>query len=292
VNALEPIQLNSTLDLSAAQIPWELQSFQPSFSGVAPTQTGEFSLEAEAVAADGRRVFAATNIVVYDPVNGGTPFTADSNTLALFHMDGNWNDAMGGGHLTTNLYVASGNATRVTATWPKEDPTQTGNMTARFSQDGDELLAAIANTTIQNAINSGATNAGITLEAWIYPRAYEGPFPFALRQDYNSQLTAYYQSGNSPNAPDFTANATVVLTPQDWNNNMTLNKWHHLRVVYKLVGGNPQTTVYIDETYTKAGVSTPAHIYSEDWVLYLGNFDGDIDEVRISSIDRGPDLTK
>lgn len=113
------------------------------------------------------------------------------------------------------------------------------------------------------------------------------------RQDYNSQLTTYYLSGGSPDAPDFTANATVVMTPQDWNNNMTLNNWHHFRSVYKSLGGtNAQTTVYIDGTYTNTVASPVVNTYTEDWILYLGNFDGYIDEVRISSIDRGSDLSQ
>ena len=75
---------------------------------------------------------------------------------------------------------------------------------------------------------------------------------------------------------------------------MAPNKWHHLRVVYKLVSGSPTTTIYIDSSVPIVNnVPTPTvYTYNEDWTLTLGNFNGDIDEVRISNIDRGSDLSQ
>jgi hypothetical protein len=58
------------------------------------------------------------------------------------------------------------------------------------------------------------------------------------------------------------------------------------------VNGAPQTTVYIqneDCGFSKT-VDTPwpaGTPYGGNWTLYIGNFDGDVDEVRISSVDRG-----
>jgi len=53
-------------------------------------------------------------------------------------------------------------------------------------------------------------------------------------------------------------------------------------------------SIYIDSPVPVANsVSTPlANTYNKDWVLTVGNFNGDIDEVRISSIDRGSDLSQ
>jgi len=92
----------------------------------------------------------------------------------------------------------------------------------------------------------------------------------------------------SPSAPSFYTHDTVVLTPDEWQANISLNTWHNIRIVYSFVGNNPTTTIYIDRTFQKT-VSTPvAQTYPFlPWILYIGNFEGDVDEVRIRSTDRG-----
>jgi hypothetical protein len=284
--------LNTSLDLSDATIVWELQGHEPYFGTFTPQSLGDFSLEAEAVKPDGRRVFASlASVLIYDPVHGGTPYTHDSDTLALFHLDGDYTDDSNcAGCLSSALHVASGAVTFARAAWPK---TPGNNKVARFSNGGDELRAALSNTTIQNAIQNG----GLTLDARIYVRSYkvgDGSHPnvLALRQEYNSQLNLYYASGQNPDAPKFYVNnagAGPVLSNSEWSSHITPNAWHNIRFVYKGTGGNATTTVYIDGNFTKGPISTPVVATYDliDWILYLGNFDGDIDEIRISKGDRG-----
>lgn len=79
-----------------------------------------------------------------------------------------------------------------------------------------------------------------------------------------------------------------MLTLTEWASNLSLNTWHRIRIIYSGNNNNPTTTIYIDGTFSKT-ISTPvAQGYSSPWTLTIGNFDGDVDEVMISNIDRGP----
>ena len=186
-----------------------------------------FTLEVEATKPDGRRVFAALpSVLVYDPVNGGTPYTSDANTLALFHLDGNYGDSSSCSCLTTALHVNSGTVNFARAAWPRDPnpPNGPANMVARFSNYGDELQAALSDTTIQSAIQSG----GLTIDGRIYVRAYKSgdgshEHLFSLRQEYNSQIDLYGSA-----APVLNVNNTgAVLSNSEWNAHITPNAWHN-----------------------------------------------------------------
>jgi hypothetical protein len=97
------VQLNANvngipLNLSDAQIVWELQGHEPSFGTFASSTAGEFWLEAEALLPDGRRVFAATPdsdpVRIYDPHGGDEDDSIDpNNTIALYHFNNALNDS-------------------------------------------------------------------------------------------------------------------------------------------------------------------------------------------------------
>jgi len=180
--------------------------------------------------------------------------------------------------------TGSGDVTFAGASWMSSPGAN--DKVARFRAAGDELTVAIPNSVIQ----PGTGVSPRTIDARIYPRAYKGNAQnvLALRQEYNRQWTVYYEEGQSPDAPKFTAHDTDVLTRDEWNMYMTPNAWHNLRITYKAVSGTPTTTVYIDGVFTKSMSTPQPNVYGNDWILTIGNFDGDTDEVRISSVDRGP----
>ena len=64
-----------------------------------------------------------------------------------------------------------------------------------------------------------------------------------------------------------------------WNSLMTLNTWHKLKVTFDSTG---TTTVYIDGNTPFTSTAAPNYGRVTDWILTIGNFDGDVDEVRIS----------
>ena len=76
-----------------------------------------------------------------------------------------------------------------------------------------------------------------------------------------------------------------MIDRSDWAKWVSLNTWHDIRLTLAAAGG---ARVYIDgqkrveltgETYRPTVLSAP-------WTFVLGNFDGDIDEVRISKVRR------
>ncbi len=84
------------LDLSTAEVVWEAMNQHPSRGGASytftPDQVGSYWVEAEAHWPDGRRVSASTSVATNtDQSHDG--FTPDANTVALYHFDGNYQDA-------------------------------------------------------------------------------------------------------------------------------------------------------------------------------------------------------
>ena len=269
----------ASLDFSTATILWELQDHEPTFGTFTPSHVGNFRLEAEAVFPDGRRVFAIEpGVLVYDPINGGVPYSASSpNTLALYHFNGDFSDATGNGH----ALGASGTVGFAAATWMRNPDINTDKV-AVFRNVGDQLQVSFANNLIQGSL---------TIDARIFPRAYKGDSGqqiFSLWQASDSQFSTYYDPNRSPNAPGFYTHRTLVVTPDEWQASVSLNSWHNIRITYTPLG-NATTTVYIDRTFKKTVPTPVVQTYPLlPWTLYVGNFDGDIDEVRISNIDRGP----
>jgi hypothetical protein len=100
-----------------------------------------------------------------------------------------------------------------------------------------------------------------------------------------SQWGLYYSTGLTPNTPMVYANPAVMLDNWQWNQMVTLNAWHKLTITYDPAGIPAITRVYIEGVQTPRACSTSAPIYDPNtpWTLTLGNFDGDIDEVRISN---------
>ncbi len=67
-----------------------------------------------------------------------------------------------------------------------------------------------------------------------------------------------------------------------WESVVTLEEWHQLRITYS--AGLAQVT--IDGVLVGSAVVFPTNGRTGDWSLILGNFDGDIDEVRVSTVVR------
>jgi hypothetical protein len=277
------------LDLSGANVVWEVRDQEPAFgltSTFTPSTAGEYWIEAEAEWPDGRRVFAANTIAVTDP-NGGTEYTVDANTIALYHFNGNYQDSTANAlHLTP-----SGNVSLTSANlgWMR---TQSGQV-ARFSNGGDKLSVSIPDSRIQ----PGPGASALTIEARIYPRAYKAynvsNYPIVeLYQDYDSEVSVLDGIYNSPVNPSVigSSGATVVSATQ-WNNNVAKNVWHDLRITFDTAG---LIICYIDGAQISSVTSPFNYGRINNWTLTLGNFDGDIDEVRISNVIRanpGPNVS-
>lgn len=266
------------LDLSQARVVWEAHGQEPVIGGPTwtfiPRNVGYLWVEAEAALPDGRRVSAAGNFSTRaNP--GDHEFPLDSKTLALYRFNGNFEDSGPHGlHLT-----AEGNVTL--------EDTNTGWMAepsgkvARFEQMDDALKVTIPDSLIM----PGNTPNEITIEAWIYPRGYVchgkgNRSVISLYQYWDSSLELRDGMWNDPRTPQIASGSQIIVNSQNWQNNVRLNDWQLLRITH---GANKKIVCSINNkiigTLDTSGIS---YGRTNDWTLTIGNFRGDVDEVRIS----------
>jgi len=269
------------VDLSQARIIWECSDQEPWIGGPSWTYTpvaiGTQRIEAEAVMPDGRRV-RATGTYLTRAATGSYEFTVDANTVALYHFNGNYQDSGPNGyHLT-----AAGGTTRVS--------TNTGWMAspagevARFSALGDTLTATIPDSVL----SPGSTSTALTLEAWIYPRAYKAwsvnNYPvLSLYQQWDSSLEVVDNKWNSPGVPLIRTGGTTIFTSPQWQTSVTQGTWQHLKITRSTAG---VYNCWINDTCLSTTTSTANYGRTNAWIFTIGNIDADIDEVRISNIVR------
>jgi hypothetical protein len=282
VNVPATLSLESTLDMTGAEIIWEIQGQEPLRGGTTcsftPPTAGTQWVEAEVHWIDGRRAFAQASISTFAP-DGGAEFQPDANTLALYHFNNNFSDSSGN-HL--NL-IPSGNVclTPSNSGWSS---TPSGDV-ASFQALGDTLSVNIPDCLVM----PGKHPSPFTLESYIYPRAYlaysVGNYPIiSLYQDWDISLQIEDGKWTIPAAPTVGAGQNTILSSQQWNSLVTLNAWHSLKIT---LDGQGQVTCWIDGV--EAATASAANMdfgRRTPWTFTLGNFDGDIGEVRISNIVR------
>jgi len=298
----------TNVDLSQAQITWDPGRSawnglgqDPTFGSnyvFLPAAAGQFrTLQAEATLPDGRRIFATNSFSVYGL---GTSYSTDSNTVALYHFDtalvadssGNSNTLF----ITTN--TAGGVVLTNNTTW-MENPT---GYVARFNGPGNCLSNVIPTGLFPTTNYGGGTiPAALSIEAWIYPRSYAassqmnivyfGPGFYGTSCTPSTVVTNWgamqwglqYNTGQIPDAPEVLANQAVLLSNAQWNEVATLNTWHLLQITFD--GVAQISKVYVDGVLQCCSACMPQPGVG-NYVLTLGNFNGDIDEVRLSNIVR------
>ena len=279
------------MNLDAATAVWELQGLEPGFGEASsghpfsfvPTTAGAFWIEAEAELPDGRRVFGTNTIAVSNPNGAAGEYTPNVNeTIALYHFNGNYNDSSAN---ALHLSASPGINRAAAAFWLA---TPSGEV-ARFSSGGQQLTVAIPDSLILNQ-----SPYPLSIEAWIYPRAFQTPpgnnTLLELRQDDDAQFSIKDDPGWDKPAgiyvygPWFDAShpSPPLVTPDLWQANVPPYHWHLVQILYD----NGNLNCFVDgKRLNPNPVSLPVN-YSRtsSWTLKIGNFDGDIDEVRISKI--------
>jgi hypothetical protein len=74
------------------------------------------------------------------------------------------------------------------------------------------------------------------------------------------------------------------MPPATWAQHVALNTWHAIKIT---VETNGDTQIYIDDMNSPKSVWARDPNYARgglDWCFVIGNFDGDIDELRISTV--------
>lgn len=217
------------------------------------------------------------------PAPSPDEFTSDTNTIALYHFDGNYNDASGNGFNLTPYGNVSLSSTNLG--WMQSPSGQV----AHFNDLGDEL--AITNVP-DSAVEPGSSQTPLTIEARIYVRGYKAynranASLVCLYQDWDSQIQLYdpiYPASGEPIGP-FVAGATTneIVTASQWQNAVSLNAWHKLKITFAADG---TASCYIDDNLVNTIVTSILAYRTTPWMIVLGNFDGDVDEVRISNVVR------
>jgi hypothetical protein len=233
-------------------------------------------------------VVNAGQLVGYNPEPEveGPPYEVDAQTIALYHFDGDFQDAGPNGlHLTAagGAQLASDNLGWMTE--PAGQALRTGAL-------GDQVSVTISD----DLLLPGNGPSPLTVDAMIYPRAYkaysvENARVVSLFQEWDTMLEVRDGKWNSPAVPHVMAGSQTVVSPGVWAANVALDTWHHLRMTFDTDGrarvainGNVIGQQVVSMNIPRTGL----------WTLTLGNFDGDIDEVRVSSVIRteGSPLTK
>jgi hypothetical protein len=282
INTPITLSVQSSLDMTNAEIVWEVQGQGAIRGGTTCTFTspsaGTQWVEAEIHWIDGRRAFAASSISSYNP-DGPMPFVNDAHTVALYSFDSNYADSTAH-HLDL---LASGTVclSSSNAGWSAPPSGKVAN----FQGLGDTLSVSIPNSLLK----PGKSASPITIEAFIYPRAYlaygAGNYPVvSLSQAWDSSLQLYDAKWNMPAGPSVVAGQNTILTSQQWSDSVSLNAWHYLKITRNTAGN---VAVWIDGVETASGSATNMNCArTTPWMLTLGNFNGDIDEVRVSNIVR------
>jgi endoglucanase len=216
------------------------------------------------------------------PPPGGDEFTNDVNTIALYHFNGNYNDSSGHGYNLT----AYGNVTRTSNPGWMQNPS---GEAARFNDLGDQLVIS---TIPDSAVEPGPSQTPLSIEARIYVRGYKAydranaPI-IELYQDWDARLELYdpiYPAAGQPIGPTVVGDTyTVIVTASQWQAAVPLNAWHKLKITFAADG---TAKCYIDNNLIATVATSVLVARTNPWSFTLGNFDGDIDEVRVSNVVR------
>ena len=130
--------------------------------------------------------------------------------------------------------------------------------------------------------------APFTIEARVFVRDYKAyananAGVISLYQSWDTSVELLDRKWNSPGVPRVSSGQTVVMTPAQWQAAAPDLTWFSLKMV--LTNANV-LEVYIDDTLIQSAPVTLNETRTNDWTLTLGNFDGDVDEVRVSSVAR------
>lgn len=206
-------------------------------------------------------------------------YSSDSETIALYHFDGDFLDSGPHGfHLTP-----SGNPQRIDSQF--SNGTAAGQF-VRFSEFADTLTVSIPDSYVA----PGNQQYDLTLEAWIYPRAYKAwsngtAQILALHQNWNSSHSIQQDKWQQPSRPFIRAGSTTILSNGDWDSQIKLNCWQHVRIAQTSSG---MAKLWIDDVLITAVPAATSPSRTDDWAFSIGSIDADFDEVRISKTLRLP----
>jgi len=213
----------------------------------------------------------------------GEEFTNDANTIALYHFTGSYSDSSANGFNLTS----SGNVTLTSNPGWMQNPSGSA---ARFSDLGDQLIIS---TIPDSLVEPGPSSpTPLSIEARIFVRGYKAwnranARIISLYEDWDARFEIYdpiYPASGQPIGPTVAGYQNdIITTASQWQNAVSLNAWHKFKLTFAADG---TANCYIDGNLVSSLVTSMYVPRSSAWTITLGNFDGDIDELRISNIVR------
>lgn len=233
---------------------------------------------------DGRKAFIpfsiqtglATDVTSYEFQT--QPYTADENTLALFHLDGSLAESTGKGY----TFVTSGNARF-----------DSSNLLWMSAPSGQALrltgISDVVSVALPRKVIWPDDQSVVTVEAKIYPNAYTS-------DGVNKRIFSFYQSWNVNFGLTKKQWTGILEPPQLVGYKMNIinglktiaetfkvKSWNELKFIF----ANGQTSVYINNQKVGEATSTPSFALKNDNLQIIsGEFDGWIDEIRVSNVAR------
>ena len=208
-------------------------------------------------------------------------YAVDTNTIGLWHLNGDGSDSSGyGNSLSLN---ASQN---FVATSPL-GPSRLALHTTGTDANGD----IVATASIPDSLVMPSPGRPLTFEARVFVNAWtaygltlNGNIA-TLRQEYDSYFNLLQQGKwDLPKNANIGANQTTLVNPTQLQSLVPLNQWVQLAIVYD---GTNRNFVYVNGQLVAGPVVAGLNVgRNNSWLLTLGNFDGYLDEVRLSSVMR------
>jgi len=279
-NYLSSLFLSITTSVSGASIRYTQDGSTPNGSSTLYTSpitiTNSMTVKAKTFKAsytDSPGIAGVYTVTVY-----GGEYILDDNTIALYHFNGNYNDA------TTNHLdlTPSGGIQRTNSNlaWMASP---TGQVLRAHNLE-DNVSVAIPD----NLIMPGDATSPISIEAWIFPRSYKAysisnaPLVSLSQSDWDDlfklQDPTWPDLPGDPPGPAILVGTNTLVSASNWVANVSTNTWH----LFRLTFDGTQASCYIDTNLLGQAAVLCNPSRTNDWTFMVGNMDGDFDEVRIS----------
>lgn len=267
-------------DITDTEVLWDVQGEDPSFGAtrtLSPTSPGTKQIEVEAVFIDGRRLFAATNFLVWQTANREiedfTPGPATNAAVLLwFALDGSYSATKGSGTLT-----------------PSGAPAFDSTSFHWVNRPSGQCLATAdyPDTVSVTATNFYlGTRTNITLEAMIYRTAlvdaWQSAYPvYAEVSDWQAFMGLRQWSGSSgllatvPNGGN-----NILVSVADVATYLTLDEWHHVRFVVDATGYKAYFDGVLRGTFADAAALSH---WGGSTLILAGGVKGYVDEVLVKA---------
>ena len=213
-----------------------------------------------------------------DPPDGGTPVTGSPSaptptpavTIGVGGLVAAYAFEEGSGGATADASGNNNNGTINGAAW-----TSAGRYGSALSFNGTNSLVTVNKST------SLDLTSGLSLEAWVYPRALGG-WKSVLFKAQGTQGLSYVLQGSSGAAAVPSLGLSVAASNLMAPSPLPLNTWSHLAATYD----GARMVLYVNGTQVASRAQTGQISSSTDPLTIGGNsggenFSGSIDEVRI-----------